>query len=114
MFESHSHPIAQHDDFIIIVVRTPNVRLRWTMDNQGTLAGTALVWKELWRTRETHEEAVRHGITHVRMIPVRTVLIGEGKLISERRTSRNRALRNAGNTVGPIGTILIHAVWMVR
>jgi hypothetical protein len=35
--ESHSHPIAQNDDLVIVVVLASDIGLRRAMDNQRTL-----------------------------------------------------------------------------
>lgn len=61
---------------------------------------------------ETYEEPVRHRISHVRVIPECAILAGDSELISKRRTSRYWALGDSGDTVGPIGAILIHAIWI--
>ena len=71
----------------------------------------ALDWKES-ESPDTYEEPVRHRITHVRVIPVCAVLARDSEPISKRRTSRYWTLGDSGDTVGPIGAILIHAIWI--
>lgn len=112
-FESHSHPITQNDDLIIIVVLASDIGLRRAMDNQRTLVRTVLAWEKPPRAWETYEEPICHSIHHVGVIPVRTVLTSDGELIGKRRMGRNRTLGNSGNTIGPIRTILMHSVCVI-
>ena len=110
MLASHSHPIAQYDDLLIIVVPASHVGLRWAMDNYWTLVVVMLVRQELSRGWAAYEYPICHSVAHVRVIPVRPILTGDGKPIGKRGFCRNRALRNPGNTIGPIGTVLMKAV----
>jgi len=113
IFESCSHPIPKKDDLVIVIVPPTNVGLQWAMDDQRTLKKVALAWKEFVKSQATYEKSIRHRITHVRVIPVCTILVRNFELIRKRRFGRYGALGNSWNTIGPVGTILKHAIWIV-
>lgn len=79
----------------------------------------------------TYDQSVGHGISHVRVIPVSSILIGDSEFVLKALASRNlwrktvriysigrgreiaayRALAESGNAIGPVRSLLEHTVY---